>query len=191
MTIPAISDAFHNLSSVDEDMRISLPNLRDLLTEFRKPAVRSKYNLAVSQPYVHMDRDTDFLSLSPLNLLVGSTQDQANVRANSMQLLALSHAGDVGTLEEDGDHLAADLVASGTLAVVPVASSLPTCITLINALFAWHLAHAIEAGVHFTDDVAVAGNMITHNPPTTLAHCVTDLNDLRGFIQGHVDRATP
>lgn len=149
-------------------------------------AVTNKYLTALSGTAVHMKKNVGTATL--VALAGGALQADANARANALKGYAATHAASVGSQSVDGAHLAADGAAAVTLAAIPAASTLGTCITLINGLFAWHQAHAIQSGTHFHDDTAPAGNTLTVDPPVTLANCITDLNDLVTMMQAHFAR---
>lgn len=147
--------------------------------------IKTKYLHALING-VHMEADLEgVVSLTPL--AGGALQSAANARANALKTAMIAHMAGVGTVFVDGEHLAADTGNSATLAAIAAATDLPTCITLINGLSDASIAHGDESGVHFHDDMTEAGASITNDPPTTLAHCITDLNDLRQIFLDHFD----
>jgi hypothetical protein len=119
------------------------------------------------------------------SLTVTVTQAQANARANALAAALHAHMVGVGTAFADGEHKAADTALAATLAAVPAATTLGTCITLVNAIQTASTSHGDSAGVHFADDDAEAAGTIPTDPPTTLAHCVADLNALRQTLLTH------
>lgn len=144
--------------------------------------VKSKYLLA-GYSRVHMLADTDIAALAAL--AGDALQAAANTRANALKASAVAHAAEVGTVTVDGAHLAADTTNSATLAAVAAASDLATCITLVNALLGFVNDHGDQSGVHFNNDATAAALTMTHTPPTTLAHCITDLNEILAGMQAH------
>lgn len=149
-------------------------------------ALINKYQTALTGTAVHMKKNVGTVALTAL--AGGATQAEANARANALKGYAATHAASVGSQTVDGAHKAADGAAASTLAAISNASTLGTCITLINGLFAWHQAHATQSGTHFHNDTVPAGESMTNTPPTTLAHCITDLNELVTMMQAHFAR---
>jgi hypothetical protein len=92
---------------------------------------------------------------------------------------------DVATLSVAGSHLLADTAAAATLAAIPDATGLASCIVLINGIEAVVDTHGASAGVHFHNDAALAAAAFTVDPPVTLANCYTDLNDLLTSLSTH------
>lgn len=148
--------------------------------------ITNNYLTALGGTAVHMRKDVGKETLTAL--AGGALQADANARANALKADAAIHAASVGSQSVNGAHLAADATAAATLAAIPAASTLGTCITLINGLFAWHQAHAIQSGTHFHNDTVPAGQSMTNTPPTTLAHCITNLNELVTMMQAHFAR---
>lgn len=149
-------------------------------------ALINKYQTALTGSAVHMKKN---IGTATLTALAGDAlQADANARANALKAEAATHAASVGSQSADGAHKAADTTVAATLAAIPAASSLETCITLINGLFVWHQAHATQSGTHFHNDSAPAGNTLTVDPPVTLANCIADLNDLVTMMQAHFAR---
>lgn len=116
----------------------------------------------------------------------GATQAVANTRANLLKTALIAHMADVWADDAPGAHMIAGATASGVLAAVAAASDLATSITLVNALKAALNDHGDEAGVHFHNDADAVAATITTDPPTTLAHVITDLNDLIDAIRAHI-----
>lgn len=179
---------YHPATGLNDSRGISVAQLAvamGVTAQTAAQTITNNYLLAVAGT-VHMAKHTDLAAL--IALAGGATQAEANARANALKASAVAHAASVGSSSVNGDHKAAEVTAIGVLAAVAAASTLGTCITLINALFVWHKAHAIEAGVHFHDDTAPASNTLTVDPPVTLANCITDLNDLLTMVKAHYAR---
>jgi hypothetical protein len=177
---------FHPTGGTCPDRYVSYGDLCVAVGATLGLGAQANYSIALATAAVHMAKDT---GLAGLSALAGDAlQATANTRANALKAIAATHAASVGTPTVNGDHLAADGTAATTLAAVPAASSLPTSITLVNALFAWHQAHAIQSGTHFHNDTAPASNTLTVDPPVTLANVVTDLNDLLTMMTAHFAR---
>lgn len=159
------------------------------LTDVTALQIKTKYMNAVVST-VHMKADTGFAGLSAL--AGGATQAQCNAQANAIQTALAAHMNSVGTILADGCCLAADPTHRATLIAIPVASSLPTCITLISGILAAIVGHGNAAGVHFHNDTGTSGSGATMapNPAVTLADCVTDLNSLLVNLQTHVALAS-
>lgn len=152
------------------------------------PTLRDKFILAVTTPTVHSRIDMEgLLALAPL--AGGALQAAADTRAELLRTAALAHGAGVATPTVDGEHKAADTTNDPTLAAIPPAVDLASCIALINGLKAWLVAHAVQAGVHFVDDSTVY--TIPVDPPVTLADCIADLNSLKTSFQTHFDLGQP
>lgn len=137
---------------------------------------------------VHMGTDAGGLD-ALVALAGGATQAQANARAEALRTAILAHMTSVGTITAVGEHKAADTGNHDTLAAIAAltpSSLLAACITLVNGLNAAIVAHGDQSGVHFHDDATAAASTITTDPPTTLAHCITDLNDLLTTYSDHL-----
>lgn len=144
---------------------------------------RTRYLYALGGAAVHMQINQE--NVPALPVLPGTaTQAQANARANALKVAWNAHVARVGTFAADGPHKTAD--ATNVIAAAD-ASGLASCITLINALLAAVIGHGNQATVHFANDTGAGGTgaAITTDPPTTLAHCITDLNDLRTAFMTH------
>jgi len=155
--------------------------------------VKSKYQLALIDK-VHMLADLDDINaLIALPVLVVGVANQAaaNARANALQASFVGHlSSDPGTAFVDNEHQTTDATNRDTLAAIPIASSSPTCITLINGLAAAIISHGDETvatKVHFHDDTTASGTgfTMTTDPPVTLANQVNDLNDIRQALLNH------
>jgi hypothetical protein len=150
--------------------------------------LKAKWELALINR-VHMKIGQQGLD-ALVALAGGATQPQANARAEALRAALIAHMALVGTFNTDGEHLAADAANSATLAAIPAATTLGTCITLITGLQAADVAHANAAGVHFHDDATLLASTITVVPPVTLANCITDLNDLLVNMLAHLNRGS-
>ncbi len=143
--------------------------------------VKSKYTLALVNRK-HMKVDTALVGVAAL---VAEDQTATDERAEAIRTALLAHMASVGTYLVDGSHLAADTALAATLAAVPAATNLATCIVLVNALLVAANSHGDSSGVHFHDDATLGALTITTDPPTTLAQCRTDLNDILAALQTH------
>lgn len=150
--------------------------------------VAVKWLTAKTTPTVHMEVDFEgLLSLSPLPS--NATQAQANARANALKVAWNAHLAGVGTVLEDGEHLAAD--TANAVATID-ASSVDTCEALVIALLASIIGHGDETGVHFSDDTGAGGTgaTMTEADPETLPDLISDLNDLKTAMTTHMDLGT-
>lgn len=189
-TVADVEAAFTITSSASPlDDRVHVRELRLLLTNMRIAATQSKYLAAIGQvpAVVHMSADTEIASW--VTVPSDALQADVNTAVNSLKAIAAVHAASVGTAATDGFHKAADGTAATTLAAIPAATNLATCITLITGLMAWLKAHGIQSGTHFSNDSTLAALALTVAPPVTLANCITDANDLAGFFAGHFAHA--
>src|SRR5438445_11934388 len=149
-------------------------------------SLKARYAVA-AVARVHMEVDYEgLLDLPALSEVADEvTQAEANTRANALRTALAAHMAGVGTPFVDGEHLAADTTLRTTLLAIPAASTLNTCITLVNGINTASVAHGNSSGVHFHDDAAEVSATITTVPPTTLARCIKDLNDLRQTLLNH------
>ncbi len=161
-------------------------NLTEHDTALDALEIKTKYMLALINR-IHMEVDfEDLLALAPL--AGGATQGAANTRAEVLRTALLEHMDGVGTIYVDGEHLAAETSVSSTLTAIPAATEINSCITLVNGLLAAVIAHGDSSGKHFHNDTGAGGTgaTMTNNPPTTLGHLITDLNELKIAIQTHM-----
>lgn len=170
--------------STSVKVRTSLPRLRWAVDP---DLVDNRLNyIAARAAGTHAYVDADLHGLLGLaDVAGGATQAVANTRANLLKAAMLEHMASVGTPTVAGAHRAADTGAAATLTAVAAASDLATSITLVNALLAAVVDHGNQPGVHFHDDPDAVAAAITTNPPTTLAHVITDLNDLIDVYRAH------
>lgn len=164
--------------------RTASPMVRDI-ADYNKVDARLQY-IAARAVGTHAAVDATNHGLLGLAVVAGgATQAVADTRANLLKTAMVAHMASVGSETAQGAHRAADTGNSATLAAVPAASTLGTSITLVNALLAAIAAHGNQAGVHFNNDPDAVAAAITTNPPTTLAHVITDLNDLLVAYNAH------
>lgn len=153
--------------------------------EAAKNTLRSRFSVAWLTT-VHMAADASFDDLDPLDVSELEPEDKqpaADLRAETLRALLIVHMVDVGGALVDGSHKAAD--DSTTLAAIPAAEDLATCIDLVVGLAAATADHGDASGVHFNNDATLAAVAITPDPPTTLAHCVTAMNLLLAALKVH------
>jgi hypothetical protein len=148
-----------------------------------------KYLYAKATPTIHME--IDLQGLTDLVDLGGSdSQALVSARANALKAAWNLHLAGAGSLTVDGEHKTADAtnVVVAADAATTGGTALSSCITLVNALLASVIAHGDETDVHFLDDTGSGGTgaSITTDPPTTKAHCITDLNDLKLAMSTHM-----
>lgn len=164
--------------------RTASPMVRDV-ADYNKVDARLQY-IAARAVGTHAAVDADHHGLLGLaDVAGGATQAVANTRANLLKAAMVEHMASVGSETVQGAHKTADTAASATLAAVAAASDLNTSITLVNALLAAVVDHGDQAGVHFHNDPDAVAASITTDPPTTLAHVITDLNDLLDVYNAH------
>ncbi len=149
--------------------------------------VLGRYGIAVSLQYnSHMKRDTGLTALSPL--AGGAIQSVADTRANLMKTYINAHLAEVGSPTVNGAHRNVD--ATNPIVAPDGDGVLAHLITLVNAIHACANAHGGQSGfVHFRNDDALTASTITTDPPTTLAQCVTDLNDLLTSWSAHINNS--
>jgi hypothetical protein len=168
-----------------------------VLEEAAAALLHSRYTLALAGTYAHLKADLGVAALTALPPAVAVEEEEiaveqaaANARAEELRTILAAHMLGVGNSTTDGFHKAADSARRTTLLAIAAATDLASCITLVNGLKT-AFAHGSQAGVHFTNDAALAAATITTDPPTTLAHCTTDLNDVLAALTAHFALATP
>lgn len=178
-----------DVTALQGDVTTLQSDMTAVQTDAAAALLRARWLVANAAVTVHLEADDE--GLVALAALTGAeTQNQANTRAEALRTAMLAHMAGVGTRFIDGEHKAADTGNAATLAAVPAATALPSCIVLVNALHAADNAHGGQAGVHFLNDSAESAATITVDPPVTLANCITDLNDLRQSFINHFNKGS-
>ena len=166
--------------------RTASPMVRDI-ADYNKVDARLQY-IAARAVGTHAAVDADLHGLLGVADLAGDAlQAAANTRAGLLKTAWLEHMASVATETSQGAHRVADTALAATLTAVAAASDLATSITLVNALLVALNSHGDSAGVHFHDEPDAAAATITTDPPTTLAHVITDLNDLIDAMRAHIE----
>ena len=149
-------------------------------------AVKSKFLLAGMNRVHMLAKATAIASLTALTPLVSgsATLPQALARFTALQALGVSHFAGVGTYLVDGEHLAADS-ADGVSLTAEAPTDLTSMKASIHNFGGYLVTHATAAGVHFHNDAGLGALALTTDPPTTLAQCNVDLNDIRTAMLTH------